>query len=92
MGEVGEVGGVGGIMLVKLLGRQRRLESPEAATRNQLVAASLISAECKELNGRRDYYLILRTRQEKICLWLLRALYESMRGSKENPLRWNPDF
>lgn len=50
MGDAGDAGGAGDIMQVKLLGRQRRLESSEVATRVQLVAASLIRADCKELN------------------------------------------
>lgn len=36
-------------MLVKLLGRQRRLESPEVVTRDQLVAASLFRLDYKDL-------------------------------------------
>lgn len=47
MGEAGGAGGAGGIMPVKFLGRQLRLESPEAITSWYLVMASL-----KELNRR----------------------------------------
>ena len=65
---MGGVGGAGGIMLVKLLGRQRRLESPEAATRDQLVTASIFRSDYKDLNRPESLSLKELNRPEKLPL------------------------
>lgn len=64
MGEGGEVGEVGDIMPVKLLGRQPRRESPEAATRCQLVRGFAV----KELSRAVRYPL--RVKASRKILWM----------------------